>query len=244
MLRKDAKMAFLGVIGGLGPMATAYYMELVTAMTDVPVDQQHIRMAIYSAPDIPDRTDFILGKSDKSPLPGIISAGNALVSIGAEVIAIPCVTAHYFHREIEAALGVRTLHAIRESAELLKAAGIQRVGIAATEGTIQSGIFQNVLSEYGISSTAPKQAGQSRVNTLIYDNVKRGVTPNISLFFDVKDELMKDGAEAVVLGCTELSLIKRDFDTGNGVLDVTEVLARASVLACDKPLRKAYERLI
>ena len=153
-------MAFLGVIGGLGPMATAYFYELVTAMTDVPVDQQHIRMAIYSAPDIPDRTEFILGKSDRSPLPGIIEAGKALVSIGADVISIPCVTAHYFHSEIEDALGVRTLHAIRECAEILSGAGIKCAGIAATEGTIQSGIFQSVLSEYGISSCVPDKAGQ------------------------------------------------------------------------------------
>ena len=225
-------------------MATAYYMELVTAMTDVPVDQQHIRMAIYSAPDIPDRTEFILGKSDKSPLPGIISAGKSLVSIGADVIAMPCVTAHYFHSEIEAALGVRTLHAIRECAELLKAAGIGRAGIAATEGTVESGIFQTVLNEYGISSCAPGEAGQGKVSSLIYDCVKKGITPDVDMFYDVKNELMKDGAEAVILGCTELSLIKRDFDTGDGVLDATEVLARASVLACEKPLREDYKRLI
>jgi aspartate racemase len=237
-------MAFLGVIGGLGPMATAYYYELVTAMTDVPVDQQHIRMAIFSAPDIPDRTEYILGKSGRSPLPGIIEAGKALVSIGADVIAIPCVTAHYFHSEIEGTLGVRTLHAIRECAEILKAAGIERAGIAATEGTIQSGIFQSVLSEYGISSCAPGTSGQGKVNSLIYDFVKRGITPDIDLFFEVKDELMNNGAQAVILGCTELSILKRDFDTGSNVLDVTEVLARASVLACGKPLRKEFERLI
>ena len=82
------------------------------------------------------------------------------------------------------------------------------------------------------------------MNSLIYDNVKRGVTPDIDRFFEVKDELMKSGAQAVILGCTELSIIKRDFDTGSGVLDVTEVLARASVLACGKPLREEYRRLI
>jgi aspartate racemase len=111
-------------------------------------------------------------------------------------------------------LASETLHAIRECAELLKAAGFGRAGIAATEGTVESGIFQTVLNEYGISSCAPGEAGQGKVNSLIYDCVKKGITPDVDMFYDVKNELMKDGAEAVILGCTELSLIKRDFNTG------------------------------
>lgn len=231
-------MAFLGVIGGLGPMATAYFMELVTAMTKAGTDQEHIKMAVYSAPDIPDRTDFILGRSDKSPLPGIINAGLALKSIGADIIAIPCVTAHYFHAEIESALGIKTLHAIRECAELLTVAGIRRVGIMATEGTVNSGIFRRVLDEYGISAVVPSIQGQKKVNSLIYDNIKRGLPPEEKNFFAVKDELLSNGANAVILGCTELSLIKRDLDTGKNVLDITEVLAKASVLACGRELSK------
>ena len=105
-------MALLGVIGGLGPMATACFMELVTGMTDAATDQEHLRMLVYSAPDIPDRTQFILGQSDRSPLPGIVEVGRALTAMGADVIAIPCMTAHYFHREIAGQVPARILNAI------------------------------------------------------------------------------------------------------------------------------------
>ena len=82
-------MALLGVIGGLGPMATAYFMELITSMTDAECDQEHMRMLVYSIPDTPDRTSFILGRSQASPLPNMLEAGRALKSLGVDVIAVP-----------------------------------------------------------------------------------------------------------------------------------------------------------
>jgi aspartate racemase len=79
--------------------------------------------------------------------------------------------------------------------------------------------------------------------TLIYDQVKAGLKPDLELFNSIRDELRHNGAQAVVLGCTELSLLKRDYDLGSGVLDVLDVLAKESVLACGKPVRKEYDQL-
>ena len=93
-------MKALGVIGGLGPLATAYFYELVTNMTDVTCDQDHIEILIHSRPQIPDRTGYIIGKSDKSPLPQMIEVGHSLEREGAQILAIPCITAHYFHEEL------------------------------------------------------------------------------------------------------------------------------------------------
>ena len=89
----------LGVIGGLGPLATAYFYELVTEFTEIEVEQEHLEMVLYSAPAIPDRTSYILDNSKPSPVPGIIRVGKELVNTGCEVIAIPCVTAHHFFDE-------------------------------------------------------------------------------------------------------------------------------------------------
>lgn len=237
-------MALLGVIGGLGPMATAYFMELITAMTDAARDQDHLRMIVYSAPDIPDRTEYILGKSKDDPLPGIVEAGRALRTMGAGLLAIPCITAHYFHNEIEAQVGVKTLHAINESAELLCAAGVHCVGLMATDGTLKSGLFQKALAQKGIRLLMPSEEGQRRVMSLIYDDVKQGRAPNMTAFGQVRDELRAQGAQVVLLGCTELSVIKRDHDLGEGILDVMEVLASAAVTACGKQVRDEYKQLV
>lgn len=237
-------MALLGVIGGLGPMATAYFMELVTSMTDASTDQAHLKMIIYSAPDIPDRTDYILGRSKSSPLPGFVQAGRALKSMGADLLAIPCITAHYFHDDIEKQVGVKTLHAINECAVLLREVGANCVGLMATDGTVESGLFQNSLEKQGISVVLPSEAGQRSVMSLIYDDVKRGNAPDMNRFERVRDELTQKGAEVILLGCTELSLIKRDHRLGDGILDVMEVLASSAITACGKQVRAQYRNLV
>ena len=91
-------MKTLGIIGGLGPMATAYFMELVTGMTDVDCDQKHIPIVLQSIPQTPDRTSYILDHIQKNPLPQMVEAGKRLKEAGAAYLAIPCVTAHYFYR--------------------------------------------------------------------------------------------------------------------------------------------------
>ena len=237
-------MKFLGVIGGLGPMATAYFLELLTAMTDARRDQEHLKLAVYSAPDIPDRTAYIIGRSQESPLPGFIAAGRALKSLGADLLAIPCITAHYFHEEIERGTGIRTLHAIRDSAAMLKAAGLEKVGLMATDGTIRSRVFQEELERQGLSVVLPDEGGQKGVMSLIYDDIKQGKKADLSLFSSIRDDLMERGTQTVLLGCTELSLIKRDYPLGPGILDVMEVLARAAVLECGGRLRPEYENLL
>lgn len=224
-------------------MATAYFMELVTDMTDAATDQEHLKMIVYSAPDIPDRTAYILGNSTDSPLPGFVEAGLSLKSMGVDLLAIPCITAHYFHNDIESRVGVKTLHAINECADLLRAEGVRRVGLMATDGTLQSGLFQTALQMRGIEPVLPSAAGQRSVMSLIYDDVKQGNAPDMESFFAVKHELCERGAEVVLLGCTELSVIKRDHDTGDGVLDVLEVLVKSAVTACGKNVRPRYEKL-
>ena len=85
-----------GIIGGLGPKAMVYFLQLITEMTDAKTDQEHMELLIHSMPQTPDRTKFILGKSSENPLPFMMESGKELVSRGAEFIAIPCITAHYF----------------------------------------------------------------------------------------------------------------------------------------------------
>lgn len=235
---RNVKMDLLGIIGGLGPMATAYFMQLITEMTDAVTDQEHLRMVIFSAPDIPDRTEYIIGKSDNSPLPGIIEAGLSLKRIGADVIAIPCITAHYFQSDIENGLGITTLNVIAGCCDFLAKLNVKKVGLMATEGTVKSNLFQREFKKKGITVLIPEKKDQDIVTSLIYNDVKKGRDPDMSAFYYVKNRLLQSGAEIVILGCTELSVIKRDNDTGDRVLDAMEVLASMAITACGKKVRK------
>ena len=228
----------LGVIGGMGPMASAYFMELVTDMTEASCDQEHLSMYIASCPSVPDRTAFILGESEDDPVPGMIDMGLFLQSRGVSCIAIPCMTAHYFHDRLQESLRVQVIDAIEETAGLLFDAGVRKAGVMATDGSVKSGIFHERLKKKGIEYITPDEAGQKKVMSLIYDDVKTGRKADLNAFFEVSDSLFKEGAEAVILGCTELSVIKRDNDLGRGFIDCMEVLSKVSLETCGKPVKK------
>lgn len=232
-----------GVIGGLGPMATAYYLELMIRMTDAARDQEHPEIVILNIPSIPDRTAYILGDSQESPLPAMVELGKQLKALGATVVGTPCITAHYFHDALQEGIGLPLIHGIRSTARLLCDAGIRKVGLMATDGTVRSGIFQRQVEESGMELVLPGEEGQKGVMKLIYDQVKAGRPPDMALFAAIRDELRRKGAEVVVLGCTELSLLKKGQDLGCGILDALEVLAKESVLACGKQVKAEYDQL-
>lgn len=233
----------LGVLGGLGPMATAYFLELIVSMTDAATDQEHPKIIIMNVPTIPDRTAFILGKSKESPLEPMAALGRQMKEMGAEVLATPCITAHYFHAPLQEQIGLPLIHGIEAVAKTLKEAGVQKVGLMATDGTVQSGIFRRALEAQGMKLVLPGTEGQAAVMRLIYEQVKAGKRPDMTLFEQVRRELRKKGAQAVVLGCTELSLLKKQYPLGSGVIDALEVLAKESVLACGKPVKPEYQKL-
>lgn len=234
----------LGVIGGLGPLATAHFLELTARMTDAAVEQQNLDMIVYNFPSIPDRTGYILGSNLKSPLPGLLWAGRSLAQQGVDCIAIPCVTAHFFYEELTEAVRTPIIHGVRETARYLKAQGVGSAGIMATDGTIISGLFSRALMDEGVRPILPSKARQADVMRLIYDDIKAGNPPDMEKFHAVREELQGKGAETVILGCTELSLIKKDYAIGSGFLDSMEVLAQQSVLRCGKGLKPQYQNLI
>lgn len=233
----------LGVLGGLGPMATAYYLELIIKMTDAATDQEHLQSIVMNFPTVPDRTAYILGRSSNSPLEPMVALGRQLKAMGAAVIATPCITAHYFHSALQEQIGLPMIHGIACVARQLKESGIRRVGLMATDGTVQSGIFQRQLEALGMEPVLPDEDGQGAVMTLIYDQVKAGKEADLCLFHSVKEQLRQKGAQVVVLGCTELSLLKKQAPLGDGVLDALEVLAQESVLACGKQVKEEYQQL-
>lgn len=230
----------LGVIGGLGPMATAYFMELVTEMTNATTDQEHIEMIIYSKPQIPDRTSYILGKSNDNPLEAINEVAHKLESYGADVIAIPCITAHCFHEKLCENISTRILNAVDETCEELVNLGVSKAGIMATSGTMSCGLFQNALKMAGIEVVEPDEMIQSLVMDIIYNDIKAGKEPNKENFEIIRAYFKKNGAQAVILGCTELSLLKWSDLNLDGFVDAMSVLAKASIRACGYEVKEGY----
>ncbi len=236
-------MKTLGVIGGLGPMATAFFMQMVIEMTEAVTDQEHIEMLIHNCPSIPDRTSYILGKSSEDPGTPMAAVGKKLSENGAQVIAIPCITANYFYEQLSREIPVPIINIIEETAGYLKERHIGKVGLMATDGTVQSGLFQTSLAEAGIEVVLPDEEGQQDVMHLIYQNVKAGEPAEMERFRRVSGKLRRGGAQVIILGCTELSMIRRDETIGPGYLDAMQVLAKCSVQICGK-LKNEYENLI
>lgn len=237
-------MKQLGIIGGLGPMATACFMQMLTDMTDAHTDQEHLPMMILSRPDTPDRTAFILGQSDSDPLPYLLDSGRKLEKMGADCIAIPCVTAHYFHADLERELSVPVIHAPKETVRRLKEAGIEAAGIMATEGTAKAGIFQRELLKAGIRPVLPDEKAQKAVTSTIYDRVKASLPADMPMFLEAADSLRAAGAQCLILGCTELSVVKKDNSLSGGYIDVLEVLCAEGIIRCGAPLKEHCRDLI
>lgn len=232
------------MIGGLGPIATAYFYELVIRMTDAKIDQEHIEMLIFCNPSIPDRTDYILGKSKENPVKAMINIGKSLADMCADHIAIPCITAHYFHEELAEGIKIPMIHIIKETVRYLKERGVCSAGIMATEGTIYSRLFQEELMACNMKAILPSKERQKDVTYLIYENVKASIPVEIDKFNAISAELRQEGAEIIILGCTELSLIKRDYEIGPGYIDAMEVLAMRSIQLCEAKLKPEYDSLI
>lgn len=236
-------MKILGVIGGLGPMATAYFLELLAGMTEVTCDQEHIPVILQSIPQTPDRTAYILNHQERNPLSYLIEAGKKLRQAGADYIAIPCVTAHYFYSELCKQINLPVISLLDNVAIYFENKGIKTIGLLATTGTVQSKIIQSLLQKKGIDTVVPDEHLQNIVMSTIYDQVKAGKSVDIESFLEVEKYLKNQGAESLLLGCTELSLLKRDFEMSDLYVDVLEILAAASIKWNGLPV-KEYHRLV
>ena len=233
----------LGVIGGLGPMATALFLQMVVEMTEADRDQEHIEMFIHHCPQIPDRTGFILGKSTENPAPALIESGIKLAEQGADMIVIPCVTSTYFYEELSSRIPVPVLNIVTQIRNYLYEHQIRSVGLMATSGTVTSGLFQQAFSDGECRLILPSVERQEDVMHLIYNNIKANNAPEMERFENVVKELKNAGAEVIILGCTELSVIRRMCGLGSGYLDAMELMARCAVEYCGQ-LKPAYKDII
>ncbi len=229
----------LGILGGLGPMATAYFYELLTSLTVADSDQEHIDMVISSKASTPDRSSYILGKSKDNPLPVMIEEAKRLEAYGADLIAIPCNTAHYFYDGIQEAINIPILNIINETVNFIYENGIRKAALFATEGTCKSGTYQ-AIGKGKVEIITPEENDQHEITRFIFDDIKKGRAVDIERFIAIAAKMRSLDAGCIILGCTELSLIKKNYDVINKsefYVDSLEVLARKTVKMCEKDCR-------
>ena len=230
----------LGILGGVGPLATIYFEDLIIKMTDAKSDQEHIPMLVYNHAQIPDRTAYILDDSQPNPLPVMERDAQMLERCGCDYIVIPCNTAHYFYEDIKHCVNIPVINILDETVRYCQTTipELHSIGVLATEGTIRSKAYQNIIESYNLQCILPTEEELATLMTIIYDQVKAGKQVDIYAFQRIIHGLKARGADAVVLGCTELSIIKKDFNIDRyDVVDSMECLARASILACGKTIK-------
>lgn len=221
----------IGVLGGMGPEATiAFYARLV-AQTPATCDQDHLRVIIDSNPKIPDRTAALVA-GGASPVPAMVASIDALGRAGAEFVVVPCVSAHAFLDELRVRVSLPVLSIFDAVADDIRGdpRGIGRVGLLATAGTARAGLFARHLERQGIVVDLPGAPDQDAVMAAIYE-VKSG--PTGARRAELRDglravagRLVAGGAQAIVLGCTEIPLIIGRDDAPVPVFDALDALAR------------------
>ncbi len=165
-MKKDKTV---GVLGGLGPMATVYFYDMVVEMTEAKRDQDHLDMIIMNRATTPDRTAYILGSSDDSPLDYIVRDAKRLEAAGADFLVLTCNTAHYFYNAIVEGLGIPLINMIEETVVHAKKKGHKKIGILATTGNINTGLYQDMCVKHSMDYYVPSQPVQEMVMNIIYD---------------------------------------------------------------------------
>lgn len=241
------KEKLVGVLGGVGPMATVYFMEMLLSLTQATRDQDHIDLLVSNHSTIPDRTDFILNRSEESPLEPLIGDAKMLERAGCDFIVLPCNTAHYFYQQIQQNLHIPFLNIIEETVSHCVATrpGMKRLGVLATEGTVFTKTYQLCCEKFGLECVVPGEGLQKEVSFLIYDRVKAGKAVSPFQFLSVLDKMRRKGCDAIVLGCTELSVAFQDLQlslTNRDVVDSLTVLACQTIRQAGKRLKESGDR--
>lgn len=221
----------IGILGGMGPLATADLFQKITLHTAAACDQEHPRVCIDSNTEIADRTAALLhGGAD--PVPEMVKSARRLESIGADFLIMPCNTAHNYYEAVCASVGIPVLHMIALTRDALKARGVKCAGLLATDGTVQTGIYQRTFAGSGVELLTPDAEGQAAVMDIIYNGVKAGdLAHDVSAFRRSCESLLARGAEVLILGCTELPPAFDIYRLDYPHVDPTLELALAAVRA-------------
>jgi len=224
----------VGILGGMGPEATSLFFQRIVQYTPANSDQEHLKIIIYNDPKIPDRTEAIVNNG-VSPIEKAREGLLFLERSNVDLIAIPCVTIHYFFDELVKFINTPILNIVQETASYIKETypDIKRVGILATTGTIKGYIFQKIFHPQDLEIIMPGDNGQKILMESIYgrNGIKAGITvghPKQQII-TVAQDLVRNGAEIIVGGCTEIPILLGQVDLQVPFMDTLVILAQAVI---------------
>jgi len=219
----------VGILGGMGPEATAYCFKRIIDLTQAKKDQDHLRVVIDSNPKIPDRISSI-EKNDNRILELLCETARNLQKAQANFIIIPCNTAHYYINEIASAVNIPVLNMIEETVKEINRVEVNAIGVLGTNMLIKTKLYQNMFDKYGIKYIVPDDESQKNIMGIIklvkegYDKEK--IKNNLFL---VTKKLMRKGSIGILLGCTELPLVFPYSKFNIPIFDSTTILAKAAI---------------
>lgn len=234
----DTNKKTVGIIGGMGPGATALLFQKLIDYTDAKSDAEHMHIIIDNNTAIPDRTTAILN-GENTPALCIVESGKKLEMCGAELLLIPCNTSHYFYDDIQEQLSVPVVNMIAETAKVCLENGYTKVGVLATTGTCNTNTYGRELNKFGVEAVYPDTEGQKKVMEIIYDQVKAGRKINVQILDQTLKKMASEGAQAFILGCTELPFAIKNGDFGYHFLDSLDILAKCAIEMAGYHLKKS-----
>ena len=229
----------IGILGGMGPLATADLFRKIVTMTKAGCDNDHIRIYIDDNPSIPDRTAAILS-GGKDPTPIMADSLKKLEACGADCIIMPCNTAHYFLPRLQAMTEVPFLSMLEATAKTCaKTFPGKTAAILATKGTLATGLYEEALKAQGVAYLVPDADEQDALMRVIYEGVKADAAPEAyrADMEGVMETLAAKGADYFILGCTELPVAADLLGLTQPMIDPTTELAKAAITFCGYELK-------
>lgn len=220
----------VGVIGGMGPAATVDFMDKLLKATHAPTEQDNLRLLVDCNPHVPDRNH--LAPDGPQPGPVLADMARGLQRSGADFVVMACNTAHAYEADIRAALTVPFVSLIAETAATLRARHpqVKRVGLLAASGCLEARLYQDAVARNGVEALTLDPEGLQRFMRVLYD-IKRGDLSDATRaeMRALADQLIADGAEVVIAGCTEVPLVLSQADLARPLLDTTAVLVERTL---------------
>lgn len=221
----------VGILGGMGPEATIDLFSRIVRRTHAKSDEDHLRIIIDNNPKMPSRQDAIL-HGGESPVPAMCETARNLERAGADFIIIGANTAHYFYDDVRKAVGIPVLHIIEEAARetIRSVPGIKRVGVMATTAAMKIRLYEKSFEKFQIEVIAVPDLVQEQIQKSIFSFKYDGITEeNVLSMVNAGRFLIGEGAEALIMGCTEIPVILQGQEFSVPIIDPNDAIAIAAV---------------
>lgn len=224
----------VGIIGGMGPEATIELMQRIVSKTPAADDQDHIHMIVDNNPKVPSRIQALLEGTGDNPAPVLMAMARRLEQAGADFLVIPCNTAHYYWPDIHRSVGIPVWHLVDLTLQAVKKnlpKNKQTIGLLASPALEKIGLYQHGCDRQGLSLLYPTEK-EKQLEVIRAVKKGRHTANHIAILNALAAQLVASGADAIVLGCTEFSILHQEIQASVPVIDAMEVLADEILIAC------------